>query len=121
MGHHTTLPVSAPKTFPWGFVLARRIVERSARGLRGGRFKDYEDRLDAILCAYVAAHYWTWGTRRCAIVGTLEGGYIVTPMTPEIARQALSDARIFVYACDPVPRMIAKPGRPGDLKGGGVI
>ena len=75
----------------------RRILERDVRGLRGGLFKDYEDRLDAILCAYVAAYYWTWGTRRCAIVGTLEGGYIVTPMTLAIARRAPPNSPVFAY------------------------
>ena len=67
------------------------------RGVRGGKLKEYEDRLDAILCAYVAAHYWTWGTRRNAVVGTLEGGYIVTPMTPAIAKLAPPESRIFSY------------------------
>ena len=67
------------------------------RGLRGGRLKAYEDRLDAILCAYVAAYHWTWGTRRNAIVGTLEGGYIVTPMTSTIAKRAPADSPIFTY------------------------
>jgi len=65
--------------------------------LRGGRLKRYEDRLDAILCAYIAAYYWTWGTRRCAIVGSLEGGYIVTPMTPAISRRAPPGSPIFTY------------------------
>jgi len=65
--------------------------------LRGGKLKEYEDRLDAILCAYIAAYYWTWGTRRNAVVGTLEGGYIVTPMTPAIAKRAPPGTRIFTY------------------------
>ena len=65
--------------------------------LRGGKLKAYEDRLDAILCAYVAAYYWTWGTRRNAVVGTLDGGYIVTPMTPAIAKRAPPETRIFAY------------------------
>lgn len=73
------------------------LLARGVKALRGGMLKTYEDRLDAILCAYVAAYYWTWGTRRNAIVGTLEGGYIVTPMTPEIAVRAPSSGRIFTY------------------------
>lgn len=67
------------------------------RSLRGGKLKEYEDRLDAILCAYIAAYYWTWGTRRNAIVGSLEGGYIVTPMTAAIAKRAPPETRIFTY------------------------
>ncbi len=67
------------------------------RALRGGRLKDYDDLLDGVLCAYVAAYYWTWGTRRCAIVGSLAGGYIVTPMTPAIAGRAPTESRLFAY------------------------
>ncbi|TLZ70329.1 MAG: DUF429 domain-containing protein [Methanobacteriota archaeon] len=73
------------------------LLAGDVRTLRGGRLKAYEDRLDAILCAYVAAYYWTWGTRRNAIIGTLEGGYIVTPMTPAITKRAPPETRILTY------------------------
>ena len=73
------------------------FIATDLKALRGGKLKGYEDRLDAILCACIAAYYWTWGTRRNAIVGTLEGGYIVTPMTPAIAKRAPADTRIFTY------------------------
>ena len=76
---------------------AEKLFTSGLTGLRGGKLKEYEDRLDAILCAYIAAYYWTWGTRRNAIVGTLKGGYIVTPMTPTIAKRAPPDTRIFAY------------------------
>jgi predicted RNase H-like nuclease len=72
-------------------------LARDLRALRGRKLKAYEDRLDSILCAYVAAYYWTWGTRRNAIVGTLDGGYIVTPMTPAIAMRAPPETQIFAY------------------------
>ena len=75
-----------------------RFIEPRVAGLRGARLKAYEDRLDAILCAYIAAYYWTWGTNRNAIVGSLEGGYIVTPMTPAIARRVSPATSIFEYA-----------------------
>jgi predicted RNase H-like nuclease len=45
-----------------------------------------EDELDAFVCAYVAAYYWTHGTRRCRVVGDLESGYIVTPVSERQAR-----------------------------------
>jgi predicted RNase H-like nuclease len=41
-----------------------------------------EDEIDAYVGAYVAAYYWTHGEARCRVVGDLEGGYIVTPVTP---------------------------------------
>ena len=73
------------------------FLTQKLTALRGGKLKEYEDRLDAIVCAYIAAYYWTWGTRRNAIVGTLEGGYIVTPMTPAIAKRAPPETSIFSY------------------------
>ena len=45
----------------------------------GLALKDLEDRLDAITCAYVAAHWWFWGTRRNEVLGNAREGYIVVP------------------------------------------
>lgn len=74
---------------------------------RGRALKDYEDRLDAILCAYVAAYYWTWGTARCAVFGNLEGGYIVTPFRAELAARLAADDRIVTYDG---PRAVTRRG-----------
>jgi len=64
---------------------------------RGRALKAYEDRLDAILCAYVAAYHRTWGTRRCAVFGSLEGGYIVTPMNRRLASRIAPGTPGVVY------------------------
>lgn len=45
-----------------------------------GALKRYEDTLDAITCAYIALYYHRWGTERCAVLGDLETGFIVTPV-----------------------------------------
>jgi predicted RNase H-like nuclease len=45
----------------------------------GKRLKNFEDRLDAIFCAYIALYYWWWGDKKCHIFGDMEKGYIVTP------------------------------------------
>lgn len=45
--------------------------------LRG--LEDHEDRLDAVVCGYVAAYYWWWGKERCQVFGGVQRGYIVTP------------------------------------------
>ncbi len=45
----------------------------------GAAFKEVEDQLDAVLCAYVAAWYWHWGTARTDVVGSRDAGYIVVP------------------------------------------
>lgn len=47
--------------------------------LKGAKLKDYEDRLDAILCAYVAFYYWYWGPQRVTVFGDTESGHIVVP------------------------------------------
>lgn len=41
--------------------------------------KECEDQLDAVLCAYVAAHYWYWGLARTNVLGDPTNGYIINP------------------------------------------
>ena len=45
----------------------------------GKELKAIEDRLDSLLCAYVAAHWWYWGTAKNMVLGNLESGFIVIP------------------------------------------
>ncbi len=48
--------------------------------LKGKGLKEREDRLDAVVCGYVAAYYWTWGLNRCEVIGEeIEKGYIICP------------------------------------------
>lgn len=44
-----------------------------------GSLKPLEDRLDAVLCAYMAAYWWRWGPQKCQLFGSNESGAIVTP------------------------------------------
>jgi predicted RNase H-like nuclease len=44
-----------------------------------GNTKEVEDQLDAILCAYIAAHWWYWGLERNSVFGDHESGFIVVP------------------------------------------
>ena len=44
-----------------------------------GNLKPIEDRIDAVLCAYIAAHWWFWGRQRNTVYGSEAGGYIVIP------------------------------------------
>jgi predicted RNase H-like nuclease len=46
---------------------------------KAGNLKPVEDQIDAVLCAYIAAHWWFWGTRRNRVYGFGETGYIVVP------------------------------------------
>ena len=54
-----------------------------------GNLKPAEDKIDAILCAYIAAHWRVWTTKRNRLYGNQESGYIVVP-TP----RPLTDRRI---------------------------
>ena len=49
-----------------------------------GQLDLIEDELDAVMCAYIAFYYWTHGASRCRVVGDVDTGYIVTPVTPAI-------------------------------------
>jgi predicted RNase H-like nuclease len=44
-----------------------------------GSTKAVEDKIDAVICAYVAAYWWFWGAARNRVYGTEVGGYIVVP------------------------------------------
>ncbi len=45
----------------------------------GAAMKAVEDQLDALTCAYAAAHWWVWGTERNWVLGDVGEGYIVVP------------------------------------------
>ena len=45
----------------------------------GKELKAIEDRLDSLLCAYVAAHWWYWGEAKNMVLGDLDTGYIIIP------------------------------------------
>jgi predicted RNase H-like nuclease len=49
--------------------------------LRGTSLKGYEDRVDALLCAYIGLFAHRWGEARCRTFGDLAGGFILTPTT----------------------------------------
>ena len=57
-----------------------------------GNLKPVEDEIDAVLCAYIAAHWWFWATQRNRVYGCGGKGYIVVPerKTPYSASQRLS-------------------------------
>lgn len=45
----------------------------------GAAMKDVEDRIDAVMAAYVGAHYWRYGASRSEVYGSREQGFIVVP------------------------------------------
>jgi predicted RNase H-like nuclease len=56
------------------------LTAQDVPALRGRRLKDYEDQVDALMCAYIALYAFRWGAARCRMFGTFEGGYIFTPV-----------------------------------------
>lgn len=50
--------------------------------LRGAALKANEDALDAIVCAYIAYHYWYWGIGGIRLFRGIDAGYIVVPTLP---------------------------------------
>lgn len=63
----------------------RKLLSRPLDGalptfeVTGRSMKAAEDRLDAVLCAYVGWYWWRWGTARSIVLGTKQDGYIVIP------------------------------------------
>jgi pyridoxamine-phosphate oxidase len=49
-------------------------IPQAGRGL-----KAVEDQLDALLAAYIAAHWWYWGRERNEVLGNSRLGYIIVP------------------------------------------
>jgi predicted RNase H-like nuclease len=56
------------------------LLGQDIASLRGQALKHYEDRIDALLCAYIALYAFRWGAARCRTFGSLEAGHIFTPM-----------------------------------------
>ncbi|MFN6487564.1 MULTISPECIES: DUF429 domain-containing protein [unclassified Nostoc] len=45
----------------------------------GAALKATEDKLDSLICAYVAAYWWYWGEERNLVLGDRTSGYIIIP------------------------------------------
>ena len=55
------------------------FLDHPLEALEGAALKHYEDKLDAVFCAYLAAHFWAWSYDRNEMIGTYEMGYIINP------------------------------------------
>jgi len=60
--------------------LPKEILTKNIRELKGQKLKDFEDVLDSIMCAYIVHYYWVHGKDKCAVLGDLKKGYIMTPI-----------------------------------------
>ncbi len=55
------------------------LVHEELTLLKGQSLKQYEDTLDALLCAYLAFFYWSWGRSKNELFGDLPTGIIINP------------------------------------------
>jgi histidinol-phosphate phosphatase family protein len=62
--------------------LSPEVAKMPIQGLRGRSFKQAEDLLDALVCAYSASYAWHNGPRGYAVYGNAIEGHILVPMTP---------------------------------------
>jgi pyridoxamine-phosphate oxidase len=75
----------------------------------GAELKTLEDRLDSLMSAYVAAHWWYWGRERNDVLGDAAAGYIVVPhrRTAEVKladlREALRNRELLETHAAPQP------------------
>ncbi|HLZ72194.1 MAG TPA: DUF429 domain-containing protein [Dehalococcoidia bacterium] len=70
----------------------RAFLVQDVSGLRGLALKGYEDRADALLCAYIALYAHRWGAARCRAFGDLTGGYVLTPVPRDLWPNAAGGA-----------------------------
>lgn len=82
--HLTTLDSTEPCLEVRSAPRWRLLCDVVATGQSAGQLDIAEDELDAFMCAYIGFYYWRHGTDRCRIVGDLDSGYIVTPVTQEL-------------------------------------
>lgn len=76
----STLAQATPSLVGTAELLATPLQLLSRRAL-----KAYEDTLDAITCAYIAAYLWHHGPDRTRVYGSVAEGHIMTPLPPTAA------------------------------------
>jgi predicted RNase H-like nuclease len=62
--------------------MLKELLQKNVGELKGKSLKQYEDILDAFLCAYLALFYWRWGEEKNEMIGDLKSGYIINPTEP---------------------------------------
>jgi predicted RNase H-like nuclease len=69
--------------------ISKGILEKDVKNLRGKKLKAYEDILDSIFCAYIAYYAWA-NPEKCAVLGSMREGYIMTPVFESMLRELKS-------------------------------
>jgi len=68
--------------------LPDEITNKNINGLKAKALKNHEDLLDAIFCAYIAYYAWI-NPEKCAVLGNMKEGYILTPVFDKIREQTV--------------------------------
>ena len=66
--------------------IPEEVLKVDTEKLKGKHLKSYEDKLDAIFCAYIAYYSWCCPDK-CAVLGSMEEGYILTPVFEGMKQQ----------------------------------
>ena len=72
------------------------VVKMPIEGLRGRSFKETEDLLDALVCAYSALYAWHNAPRGYAVYGNATQGHILVPMTPSMWTRIKTSRLLFL-------------------------
>ena len=57
----------------------RRQIGIDITEFKGAQYKQFDDLLDGIFCAYLAYYFWHWGSDRTWVIGDLETGSVTVP------------------------------------------
>ena len=71
----TIVPLGAPANF----TASSKQIGIDITEFKGGRYKQFDDLLDGIFCAYLAYYFWYWGNEGCWVLGDLETGCVTLP------------------------------------------
>ena len=71
----TMLPQLKPKLY----LTKNTALPNIDSDVTGKTLKAIEDKLDSLICAYVAAYWWYWGETKNIVLGNETEGYIVVP------------------------------------------
>ncbi len=68
------------------FHVPESMLRQDVTKIKGKALKKYEDKLDAIFCAYISYYAWSQ-PEKCAVLGSMREGYILTPIFEHMKEQ----------------------------------
>jgi histidinol-phosphate phosphatase family protein len=98
--------------------LSPDLATMRIEGLRGSRFKETEDLLDAMVCAYSVGYAWHHGPRGYAVYGSADEGHILVPMTPGMWARIKTGRLLFLDRDGTLNRSLGRrpPNRPEEIE-----